>query len=165
MLLHSVFIKNISIINVPTLYKELWTVYEEAIWFAYEFDKEGRRKMVDIFPSSLAYHWEPMTSYPICRSQGKWKCGTQNKHVGPLVQEIWGISRQKEQRWPFEQQRSQASGANSGFSESTPWELLGFDFPEKMTSWTRGKPKHFSTLSSECVWALRSQEVGHLQKL
>ena len=39
--------------------------------------------MVDIFPASLAFHWEPRNSYPICRSQGKMKvwdtkqtCGT-----------------------------------------------------------------------------------------
>ena len=44
-----------------------------ALVFAYEFDKEGRRRMVDIFPSSLAFHWKPRTSYPICRSQGVMK--------------------------------------------------------------------------------------------
>ena len=32
---------------------------EKAIRFAYEFDQEGRRRMVDIFPSSFAFHWEP----------------------------------------------------------------------------------------------------------
>ena len=31
----------------------------KALGFAYEFDKEGRRRMVDIFPSSLAFHWDP----------------------------------------------------------------------------------------------------------
>ena len=42
---------------------------EKALGFAYEFDKEGKRRMVDIFPSSLAFHWEPRTSYTICSSQ------------------------------------------------------------------------------------------------
>ena len=42
---------------------------EKTIRFAYEVDKEGRRRMVDIFPSSLVFHWEPRTSYPICSSQ------------------------------------------------------------------------------------------------
>ena len=28
----------------------------KALGFVYEFDKEGRRMMVDIFPSSLAFH-------------------------------------------------------------------------------------------------------------
>ena len=32
---------------------------EKALGFAYEFDKEGKRRMVDIFPSSLAFHWDP----------------------------------------------------------------------------------------------------------
>ena len=40
----------------------------KALGFAYEIDKEGRKrwiwKMVDIFPSSLAFHWEPRTRYP-----------------------------------------------------------------------------------------------------
>ena len=42
---------------------------EKALGFAYEFDKEEMRRVVDIFPSSLAFHWEPRTSYPICKSQ------------------------------------------------------------------------------------------------
>ena len=42
---------------------------EKVTGFADEFDKEGGRRMGDIFPSSLAFHWEPRTSYPICRSQ------------------------------------------------------------------------------------------------
>ena len=36
---------------------------EKAIQFAYEFYQEARRRMVDIFPSSLAFHWEPRTRY------------------------------------------------------------------------------------------------------
>jgi len=44
-------------------------VGEKSNPFANEFDQEGRRRMVDIFPSSFAFHWEPRTSYPICRSQ------------------------------------------------------------------------------------------------
>jgi len=42
---------------------------EKAVGFADELNKEGRRRMVDIFPSSLAFHWEPRASYPIFRSQ------------------------------------------------------------------------------------------------
>ena len=41
----------------------------KALGFAYEFDKEGRRNMVDIFPSSLAFQWKLRTSYTICSSQ------------------------------------------------------------------------------------------------
>ena len=41
----------------------------KKIRFAYEFNKEERRRMVDIFPFSLAFHWEPRTSYTICSSQ------------------------------------------------------------------------------------------------
>ena len=41
----------------------------KALGFAYEFDKDGRKrwiwKIVDIFASSFAFHWEPRTSYPI----------------------------------------------------------------------------------------------------
>jgi len=43
----------------------------KALGFAYEFDKEGRRRMLDIFPSSLAFHWEPRTSYQICGASKK----------------------------------------------------------------------------------------------
>ena len=61
---------------------------EKALVFAYEFDKEGRRRMVDIFPSSLAFIslgaqdqlpnlYEPMKT----KSVG-------HKSVGPLVQDI-----------------------------------------------------------------------------
>ena len=39
---------------------------ENALRFAYEFDKEGRRRMVDIFPSSLAFKRDPYISSPIC---------------------------------------------------------------------------------------------------
>ena len=58
----------------------------KALGFAYVFDKEIRRRMVDIFLSSLAFHWEPRTSYPICGASEKRKGGTQNS--GTLVQEI-----------------------------------------------------------------------------
>ena len=43
----------------------------KALGFAYEFDKEGKRRMVDIFPSSLAFHWEPRTSCTICGASEK----------------------------------------------------------------------------------------------
>ena len=36
---------------------------EKALGFAYEFDKEEMRRMVDIFPSILAFHWEPRTQF------------------------------------------------------------------------------------------------------
>ena len=36
---------------------------EKTLVFAYEFDQEGRRRMVDIFPSILAFHWEPRTQF------------------------------------------------------------------------------------------------------
>ena len=44
---------------------------EKTIRFAYEFDKEGRRRKVDIFPSSLAFKTEPRASYPICGASEK----------------------------------------------------------------------------------------------
>ena len=44
---------------------------EKTIRFAYEFDKEGRRRMVDIFPSSLAFKLDPWTSSPICGASEK----------------------------------------------------------------------------------------------
>ena len=43
----------------------------KALGLAYEFDQEGRRRMVDIFPSSLAFHWKPRTSHPICGANEK----------------------------------------------------------------------------------------------
>ena len=47
----------------------------KALGFAYEFDKDGRKrwiwKIVDIFASSFAFHWEPRTSYPICGASEK----------------------------------------------------------------------------------------------
>ena len=43
----------------------------KALGFAYVFDKEIRRRMVDIFLSSLAFHWESRTSYPICGASEK----------------------------------------------------------------------------------------------
>jgi len=43
----------------------------KALGFAYKFDKEGGRRMLDIFPFSLAFHWEPRTSYPICGASEK----------------------------------------------------------------------------------------------
>ena len=68
---------------------------EKLIGFAYEFHNEGRRRMVDIFPSSLAFHWEPRTRYPFAGA-------SENESVGHFVQEILGISGQREQRWgPF----------------------------------------------------------------
>ena len=65
---------------------------EKATVFAEGFDMKGRRGMVGIFPSSLTFHWEPMTSYTICWSQYK------IKPWDPLVQNVLGISRQGEQR-------------------------------------------------------------------
>ena len=44
---------------------------EDTLRFAYEFDKEGRRKIVDIFHSSLAFKREPRTSSPICGATEK----------------------------------------------------------------------------------------------
>ena len=44
---------------------------EKAIRFAYECHKEGRRRMVDIFPSSLAFKLDPWTSSPICGASEK----------------------------------------------------------------------------------------------
>ena len=32
---------------------------DKALGFAYEFDKEGRRRIVDVFPSSLAFKESP----------------------------------------------------------------------------------------------------------
>ena len=46
-------------------------VERKALGFAYEFDNEGMRRMVNIFPSSLAFHWEPRTSHPICGANEK----------------------------------------------------------------------------------------------
>ena len=44
---------------------------EKATRFADEFDMDGRRGMLGMFPSSLTFHWEPRTSYRICKSQLK----------------------------------------------------------------------------------------------
>ena len=49
----------------------------KALGFAYEFDKEGRRRMVDIFPSSLAFHWDPGPATQFVGASEKPKCGTQ----------------------------------------------------------------------------------------
>ena len=45
-----------------------------------------------MFPFSLTFHWEPRTSYRICKSQHK------NENVKPLVRNTLGISRQGEWR-------------------------------------------------------------------
>jgi len=57
---------------------------EKAIQFAYEFDKEGRRRMVDIFPSSLAFHWEPRTSYPFAGASENESVGHKTNMWDPL---------------------------------------------------------------------------------
>lgn len=46
---------------------------EKATEFADEFDMDGRRGMLGMFPSSLTIHWEPSTSYRIYKSQRKMK--------------------------------------------------------------------------------------------
>ena len=46
---------------------------EKATGFANEFDKDGRRRMPGMFPSSLTFYWELRTSYRICKSQHKMK--------------------------------------------------------------------------------------------
>lgn len=66
---------------------------EKATRFADEFDMDGRRGMLGMFPSSLTFHREPRTSYRICKSQLK------NENVKPLIRNTLGISRQGEWRW------------------------------------------------------------------
>ena len=125
----------------------------KAIWFAYQFDKEGRRRMVDIFPASLAFHWEPRNSYTVCRRQWIIKVWDTKQNVGSLVQEILGgvpslcgvlwtveVTGQQNQLW--------VTWTNI---LSTP--RLWFSW--KIRSWTRGKQKLSSTLSSEGFWAHR----------
>ena len=73
---------------------------ENALRFAYEFDKEGRRRIVDVFPSSLAFKESPGPATQFVEPVRNESMGY--KSVGTLVQEILGISRQGEQRWrPF----------------------------------------------------------------
>ena len=65
---------------------------DKATGVADEFDMDGRRGMPGMFPFSLTFHWEPRTSYRICKSQHK------NENVKPLVRNTLGISRQGEWR-------------------------------------------------------------------
>ena len=92
--------------------------------------------MVDIFTSSLAFHWEPRISYPFCGASEKWDYGTQ-KCGTPYSRNIRHLKTGRAEFGsllsvgPFGQCRSQASGANFGWPETTPLELPGLDFPGK----------------------------------
>ena len=92
--------------------------------------------MVDIFPSSLAFHWDPGPATQFVGASEKPKCGTQKcgtpcsrntRHFKTGRAEVGSLL----SVGPFGQYRSQASGANSGWPEPTPLELPGLDFPEK----------------------------------
>ena len=120
--------------------------------------------MVDIFPPSLAFHWEPRTTYPICRSQWETK-GWDIKVWDPLFKK-YELLQDRESRGGV----SSKCGALWTVEITGHWSQLWVSwthtlrsprlwFSWKMTRWTRGKPKCFCTLSSDGVWALRALEV------
>ena len=51
---------------------------EKATRFTDHFEMEGKREMVEIFPSSLTFHLEPRSATQFAGSSAKQKCGTQN---------------------------------------------------------------------------------------
>ena len=59
---------------------------EKATGFADEFDMEGNRGKVEIFPFSLTFHWVPRPAKQFAGASAKRKSGTQNKSVGLLFQ-------------------------------------------------------------------------------
>ena len=96
--------------------------------------KEGEGWWLSSLPH---YHvtWSPGPATQFVGASEKWKCGTQNcrtpcsrnsRHFKTGKAEVGFLL----SVGPFEQERSQASGANSGWPEPTPLELAGFIFPK-----------------------------------
>ena len=130
-------------------------------WWIWHGRKRG---MVEIFPSSLTFHWAPRTSYTICRSQCKkkvWdlkrKCGT------PFWASIGNFKTGRAEVGallsvgPKGQHRPQASEANPVWLEAAPFVFQALMFLRNYRLDGGGGPKPFSTLSSEGI----SEHSGH----
>ena len=133
----------------------------KGIRICYDFDQEGRRRMVDIFSSSLAFHWEPRTSYPICRTQ--WKMKVWDTKVWDLLFKKYQELHERESRSgvPFDfgallTLEVTCHWNQSGWLEPTPWELPGIDVPEK---WQGGQGE---SQNASAPYPLRvSEHSGH----
>ena len=64
---------------------------EKATRYTDDFEMDGKRGMVEIFPSSLTFHWEPRSATQFAGASAKQKCGTQNESVGILFQQVLGF--------------------------------------------------------------------------